>query len=205
MVTKDLFLHSVVNRLLILRPILGLQKPARSLRRFGRLCAIVGLLGAGFAVPAKADFLSGKAHYRDGAFVEAAAKFREGLERGESLSIYGLGLLYHQGLGVRRSQIMALDLWKHAARSGLVEAAIQIAAVYEMGRAVKRDLCLAHMWYSLAALGGSEFSARQRARLTPLLNDRQLEKSRSLQQEWVSLIEHDHAGEGIPRAKPIKD
>jgi TPR repeat protein len=70
---------------------------------------------------------------------------------GNSQSAVFLGQLYETGKGVPIDYGQAAQLYQRAALRGDVEGQIQLSGLYRVGRGVKQDLLMAHMWAIVAA------------------------------------------------------
>ncbi|KAI9197200.1 uncharacterized protein BJ171DRAFT_446277 [Polychytrium aggregatum] len=63
---------------------------------------------------------------------------------------------YHNGFGVDRDQIKAVDMFRSLAERGIPQAHIALGRCYESGEGVDQDFDVAIEWYSKAADQGSE-------------------------------------------------
>lgn len=63
-------------------------------------------------------------------FDKALTWFRRGLANGDALCEYELGLMYHEGLGVRRDIMAASDYFKEAANQDLAAAQVKLGQLF---------------------------------------------------------------------------
>lgn len=69
---------------------------------------------------------------------------------------YNLGLLYHQGLGVRKNDHFAVKWWRKAAAQGDAMAQTNLGNMYNFGLGVPLNYKEAAKWYQYAANKGNE-------------------------------------------------
>lgn len=62
-----------------------------------------------------------------------------------------MGLLYSEGLGVKKDPVQAAHWFRLAAEQGNAVAALNLGLAYETGTGVGKDLAQAVKWYTLAA------------------------------------------------------
>jgi len=65
-----------------------------------------------------------------------------------------LGLMYHEGRGVRKNDVRAAYLFNQAANQGLGTAQLSLALMLYAGHGVKKDEALAIQWFKRAAAQG---------------------------------------------------
>lgn len=125
--------------------------------RFGRWAiSLVGALAIVLASSglAQASYEAGMHAFVTGKFDEALKNFEPLVEQNHSPSQTALGLMYMNGLGVRKDPARAALLFIQAAASGNVAAANYLGALYQLGVGVPRRLDWAYRWYLQAAEGG---------------------------------------------------
>jgi TPR repeat protein len=77
--------------------------------------------------------------------------FRERAERGDAESMYRLGLLHENGVGVDRDPATARDWYQRAAEHGHARAQYRLARAWHTGRGGPVSLTRAAKWYDAAA------------------------------------------------------
>lgn len=75
-------------------------------------------------------------------------------KRGDAFAQYNLGVMYAQGLGIKKNEEEAVAWYKKAAAQGYSEAQSNLGLMYEFGRGVDVDYELAMKWYLKAAAQG---------------------------------------------------
>ncbi len=116
---------------------------------FGALAIVLG--SSGFV---QAGYEAGMHAFVTGKFDEALKNFEPMVEQRHSPSQTALGLMYLNGLGVRKDPARAALLFTQAAASGNVAAANYLGALYQFGVGVPRRPDLAYRWYLQSAEGG---------------------------------------------------
>eukprot|EP00727_Mastigamoeba_balamuthi_P011476 m51a1_g6951 hypothetical protein (595) ;mRNA; f:27936-29780 len=76
-------------------------------------------------------------------------------DHGSAAALYRLGLCFHRGDGVRRSDIVAANYWKLAADRGSAEALYQLGLCYRRGEGVRKDARRSLELLHASALQGS--------------------------------------------------
>jgi TPR repeat protein len=126
---------------------------------------------------AKALYLLGKRSFENAGSMEekhsAVTLIRAAADQGYARAQAGLGLLYENGLVVRKSYTEALKWFQLAAAQGLAVAQNEIGVMYAKGRGVDQDVKEAAKWCRLAAEQGSEI-ARENLELAELTNHKTL-------------------------------
>lgn len=84
----------------------------------------------------------------------AAKWFEESAYGGISNAQYNLGVLYHQGLGVKKDTEKAMELYRVAASQGHPEAQYNLAIAYVEGIGVEYNPQIASVYFEQAASGG---------------------------------------------------
>ena len=75
-------------------------------------------------------------------------------EAGDSHARYLLGLMFHEGVGVEKDDLQALDMFTMAAGQGLTEAQYTLGLIYYQGTGIDRDENKAKQWLEKAAQRG---------------------------------------------------
>lgn len=84
----------------------------------------------------------------------AAKWFEEAAHNGVANAQYNLGVLYHQGLGVKKETAKAMQMYRVAANSGHPEAQYNLGIAYVEGVGVEYNPQIAAIYFEEAASGG---------------------------------------------------
>lgn len=87
-------------------------------------------------------------------YAKAAKWFEEASHSGSSNAQYNLGVLYHQGLGVRKDTAKAIELYRVAASNNHPEALYNLAIAYVEGVGVEYNPQIAATYFERSADGG---------------------------------------------------
>jgi TPR repeat protein len=93
----------------------------------------------------------GIAAYTVGDYAKAMAEFKVLADQGNMEAQYFLGLFYHNGFGVKRSQAEAFKWFEKAARQGEVQSQYYAGIMSAAGHGTTKDLSMADMWLTLCA------------------------------------------------------
>jgi len=99
-------------------------------------------------------FLYGRVLLAAQRYAEAFQQLRSAAERGYAGAMLDLGLLYHNGLGVPKSDTEAAAWLRKAADAGQVNAMYSLGYLYESGQGVPKSDEDAATWYRRAADAG---------------------------------------------------
>jgi len=110
----------------------------------------LGLLGLAVLLPALADTGAGLAAFKMKNYDLAWREWKASAEAGQAEAQFDLGVLYAQGLGVRRDLSEASNWYGKAARQGNAEAEFALGQLYLRGWGVPRDEADALRWFDLA-------------------------------------------------------
>ncbi|WP_288063529.1 tetratricopeptide repeat protein [Rodentibacter caecimuris] len=77
-------------------------------------------------------------------------------EQGDSSTQYNLGVMYHQGLGIKQDYHQAVKWYTLAAEQGEAMAQTNLGIMYRLGQGVKQDISKAKYWASQACKGGNQ-------------------------------------------------
>ena len=97
-----------------------------------------------------ADTASGMEAFRNKDYARAYREWKAAAEAGQAAAQFDLGLLYAQGLGVRRDLGEAEKWYRKAAEQGNTEAEFALGQMYSRGWGVPRDTTDALRWLQLA-------------------------------------------------------
>jgi len=112
------------------------------------------LLLAFICSEAQADVAGGIAAYHRGDYPAALSEFRIAADQDDPFAQNVLGLMYVQGLGVKRNYQLALDWFSKAQVLGLPDAMANLAKMYADGLGVTKSDATALRYYRDAALSG---------------------------------------------------
>jgi len=124
-------------------------------RRLPAVVLLAGLLCAGLAAPARADFTDGVKAYEAGDYAAAYAQWLPLAEKNDVAAQRNIGHLFRWGQGVEKNIETAMQWYRRAAELGFSRAQANLAAIYlqgEEGVAVNYDE--AHKWFAAAAIQG---------------------------------------------------
>jgi hypothetical protein len=107
--------------------------------------------------------------------LEAVLHYTRAAVAGHPHGCYNLGRCLHEGFGIDRNDIIALEWFKKAAEQNHVLAQLSTAVIYENGLGVDQNLRKSCEFYHLAMENGSE---RARLRLVPIMANIMLSTSK---------------------------
>src|SRR5581483_5732268 len=116
------------------------------MRYFARILGVVLL----YAVAGFADTASGLAAFKQKDYAKAYKEWKTAADAGQAEAQFDLGVLYAQGLGVRRDLTEATKWYKKAANQGNAEAEFALGQMYSRGWGVPRDEADAVRWFEMA-------------------------------------------------------
>ena len=104
-------------------------------------------------------------------------------EQGDASAQFNLGVMYHNGLGVKQDDVEAVKWYRKAAEQGYADAQANLGSSYSAGRGVRQDYTKAVKWFKKAAENGS---AGGQLKLGILyLIGQGIQKDRTLAKEWI--------------------
>jgi hypothetical protein len=112
-------------------------------------CLGLGVLWLAVA-PAFADTAAGLAAFKMKNYELAYREWKASAEAGQAEAQFDLGVLYAQGLGVRRDLTEASNWYGKSARQGNAEAEFALGQLYSRGWGVPRDEADAIRWFEMA-------------------------------------------------------
>ena len=121
-----------------------------------------------------ADFESGLAAYKSGAYSSALPEFRLLAFTGHAAAQTMLGIMHYRGEGVPRDFAFAAEWFRRAAAQGRASSQLWLGMMYYKGEGVPRDFTLAAEWFRRAADQGDASS-----------------------QDWLGMMYYE--GEGVPQ------
>jgi TPR repeat protein len=102
------------------------------------------------AAPAFAGTAAGLAAFKNKDYPKAYREWKAAADAGEAEAQFDLGVLYAQGMGVRRDLSEAASWYRKAAEQGNAEAAFAMGQMYSRGWGVPRDEADALRWFQMA-------------------------------------------------------
>jgi TPR repeat protein len=103
-----------------------------------------------FTVAAFADTAAGVAAFKNKDYQRAYQEWKAAADAGKAEAQFDLGLLYAQGLGVRRNLTEAAQWYRKSADQGNAEAQFALGQMYSRGWGVPRDEADAIRWLQMA-------------------------------------------------------
>jgi len=116
--------------------------------------------------------------------------------QGDADAQWQIGVRYHNGEGVPRDDVQAMQWFLRAAEQGHVTAQATLGAYYWAGRGVPQDLSKAYFWSALALAEGDENSKSRLEGLASQMTQTQVSAARQQAEVWL----HQHNG-----AKPANN
>jgi uncharacterized protein len=110
----------------------------------------LGVLILAAAVPAFSDAAAGLAAFKNKDYQRAFKEWKTAAEAGQAEAQFDLGVLYAQGLGVRRDLTAAADWYRKSAAQGNAEAEFALGQMYSRGWGIPRDEADAIRWFQMA-------------------------------------------------------
>lgn len=101
-------------------------------------------------MPAWADTAAGMEAFRNKDYATAFREWKAAADAGQAPAQFDLGLLYAQGLGVKRDLAQAERWYRKAAEQGNTEAEFALGQMYSRGWGVPRDSVDAMRWLQMA-------------------------------------------------------
>ena len=109
--------------------------------------------------------------------------------QGDADAQWQMGVRYHNGEGVPRDDVQAMQWFVRAADQGHVTAQATLGAYYWAGRGVPQDLSKAYFWSALALAQGDENSKSRLEGLASQMTQAQVSAARQQAEVWL----HSHS------------
>ena len=109
--------------------------------------------------------------------------------QGDADAQWQMGVRYHNGEGVPRDDVQAMQWFLRAADQGHVTAQATLGAYYWAGRGVPQDLSKAYFWSALALAEGDENSKSRLEGLASQMTQTQVSAARQQAEVWL----HSHS------------
>jgi TPR repeat protein len=105
--------------------------------------------------------------------------------QGDADAQWQMGVRYHNGEGVPRDDVQAMQWFLRAADQGHVTAQATLGAYYWAGRGVPQDLSKAYFWSALALAEGDENSKSRLEGLASQMTQTQVSAARQQAEVWL--------------------
>ena len=121
-------------------------------------------------------------------YKKAVLWFTKAAEQGEVDAQYWLAEMYRKKEGecFSNCDYLAAKWHRKAAEQGDTNAQIIIGDMYIRGVGVIQDKVLAHMWFNIATLEGTNTARRKRDRIAKEMSPSQIEKAQDMAREWTA-------------------
>ncbi len=103
-----------------------------------------------------ANFDDGYSAIEKGDYKTAFTIFEDLASKGDANAQYNLGLMYHNGYGVRQDYKKAIEWWEKATIQGDASAQYNLGVMYYDGQGVRQDYKKAKEWFGKACDGGNQ-------------------------------------------------
>src|SRR5437660_270314 len=124
-----------------------------------------------------------------GAQAKSLPDLRKLAAQGDADAQWQMGVRYHNGEGVTRDDVQAMQWFLRAAEQGHVTAQATLGAYYWAGRGVPQDLSKAYFWSALALAQGDENSKSRLEGLASQMTRAQVSAARQQAEIWL----HSHS------------
>ena len=143
--------------------------------------AVSAVSGQGSANQRSAD----RGSTSQGSPAKSLPEIRKLAAQGDADAQWQLGVRYHNGEGVPRDDVQAMQWFLRAADQGHVTAQATLGAYYWAGRGVPQDLSKAYFWSALALAQGDENSKSRLEGLTSQMTRAQVSAARQQAEVWL--------------------
>jgi hypothetical protein len=120
--------------------------------------------------------------------VKSLPELRNLAVQGDADAQWQMGVRYHNGEGVPRDDVQAMQWFLRAAEQGHVTAQATLGAYYWAGRGVPQDLSKAYFWSALALAQGDANSKSRLEGLASQMTQAQVSAARQQAETWL----HSH-------------
>jgi TPR repeat protein len=156
------------------------------MKRFFAVLAMV------LPLTAWAGLEEGTSAYAVGDYAKALAEFQALADNGNAEGQYFVGLIYHNGFGVKRDQVKAAKWFEKAAQQGDPVSQYYAGIMYSTGQGVTKDLPTAYMWLTLSATNpksayrDSLYTKEEIAKVEKKMTAQQIAHAKDLVKNWKS-------------------
>jgi putative methionine-R-sulfoxide reductase with GAF domain len=134
---------------------------------------------------AAAGGVSGQRDAEPGPQNKFLADLRKLADQGNADAQWQMGARYHNGEGVPRDDVQAMQWFGRAAEQGHVTAQATLGAYYWAGRGVPQDLSKAYFWSRLALAQGDENSKARLEGLATQMTREQVSAASQQAEDWI--------------------
>jgi hypothetical protein len=120
-----------------------------------------------------------------GSQAKSLPDLRKLASQGDADAQWQMGVRYHNGEGVPRDDVQAMQWFLRAAEQGHVTAQATLGAYYWAGRGVPQDLSKAYFWSALALAEGDENSKSRLEGLASQMTREQVSAARQQAEVWL--------------------
>jgi len=124
--------------------------------RFILICLLLSV-----ATLARAGLDEGMSAYSSGDYDKAAREFRPLAEKGDREAQYMLGLLYEEGQGIDRDDLLAAHWYARSAGQGFADAYYALGQLFLQRKGERQDRMAAHHWFCLAREHGHRLGEQE--------------------------------------------
>jgi uncharacterized protein len=128
--------------------------------------------------------------YTTGDYGKAIVEFQALADQGNVDAQYFLGLLYHNGFGVKPDQVEAVKWFQKAAQQGDARSQYYAGIIYSTGKGVAKDLPMADMWLTLSAANpkssyrDSLYTKEEISKIEKKMTPEQIAQAKELVKNW---------------------
>jgi uncharacterized protein len=128
--------------------------------------------------------------YTAGDYGKAMAEFQALADQGNVDGQYFLGLLYHNGFGVKPDQVEAVKWFQKAAQQGDARSQYYVGIIYSTGKGIAKDLPMADMWLTLSAANpkssyrDSLYTKEEISKIEKKMTPEQIAQAKELVKNW---------------------
>lgn len=144
-----------------------------------------GAMSPSWAALGDEAFERGFDAYDQRKYSEAAALWRKAADLGHARAQNGLGVLYRDGIGVKRDPKEAVRWFLESASRGYAIGMYNLALMYKDGTGVMRNDVEAYKWFYLASSINFDIKAEfERNALAARMNASQIDEAKKRAQQW---------------------
>ncbi|MGA2334832.1 MAG: GAF domain-containing protein [Terriglobales bacterium] len=132
-----------------------------------------------------ASTVSGQSATDHGAQAYSLGSLHKLADRGDADAQWQMGVRYHNGEGVPRDDVQAMQWFLRAAEQGHVIAQATLGAYYWAGRGVPQDFSKAYFWSAIALAQGDENSKSRLEGLASQMTREQIAAARQQAEAWI--------------------
>ena len=133
---------------------------------------------------------AGIAAYTVADYAEALVEFQALADQGDMQGQYFVGFFYHNGFGVKTSQVEAVKWFSKAAEQGDPRSQYYVGIIYATGKGIAKDLPKADLWLTLSATNpktsyrDSLYTKEEIAKIEKKMTPEQIAEVKDLVGKW---------------------